>query len=560
MVAAHIVVCVAMLGAQEPAKPAETPKQDEPSLKRAVAFASISGTVVSASTGEPLAGAEIQAIEKEGKAFQAAKTDATGAFQVIGLVSGTYTVSCSLSGYVTAKFPQESWRVPPFYMMVAAAQQVAGVNFRLQKNASISGVISGEDGKPLGAISVQAFSRYYTHEGVQLEPRGNGRTDSQGRYRIAALESGNYFIQAMKVVGPEGYGGVFYPDAVNLAGAKLVNLKIGQEVDSINLKLKKTPGYPVTGKLLDLRTNLEVKEGYTVTIAPEHGTSGVLATVDKDGKFHFTSLVSGKYRLTATMTDLRTGLPSRITKDIEVGQAPITDLVVQIGAGATVRVVVHAKEGKEGKDGKDGQGAEPPRRLALALMRREEAGEPGRAVAPQRYSMADMNTYEFHNVLAGEYLLILGSTVRPDTRHFFIEEITQDDKDVLETGFTVPEGLTTVQLSAVVNIHGGIVSGVAMDSKKQPLLGRAVVIVSADRAKRRLRQETMLCWTDSAGKFGFNGIVPGEYLAVLWTGGDPGEAQDPAFFDEVERNAAPVHVPVDGDVTFGLRSASSPPS
>ena len=193
-----LLLCVAMLGAQtppppqQPAKPAETqqptaPQPGEPTLKRAPQFASISGIVLSAGTGEPLPGAEVQAMEKDGKDFQVAKADASGAYRILGLLSGTYVVSCSLSGYVTGKFPQESWRVPAFYLVLNAAQQASNIDFRLQQNASIAGVISGEDGKPLAGISVQAFSRYYTHGGTRLEPRGNGRTDSQGRYRIAAL-------------------------------------------------------------------------------------------------------------------------------------------------------------------------------------------------------------------------------------------------------------------------------------------------------------------------------------------------------------------------------------
>jgi len=532
-----------------PAKPAETQKpQDEPTLKRAPAFASISGTILSASTGEPLAGAEVQAMERSGKDFQVAKADANGAYQVLGLSAGTFVVSCSLSGYVSAKFPQESWRVPPFYMGLAEGQHVTNIDFRLQKNSSIAGVISGEDGKPLAGIQVQALSRYYTHEGAQLEPRGSGRTDSQGRYRIAALAAGTYFIQAARVVGPEGYAGVFFPGASELAGAKPVTLLIGKDLDGINLRLKKSPSYRVNGTLLDLRTNSQVKEGYTVTVAPELGTSGVLATIAKDGSFQFASLIPGKYRLTATMTDLKNGLPFKVIKNIEIGQAALTDLVLKIGAGATVRVVVGVKEG------------ELPRRLALALVRRENLEEPGRTVTPQRFSMEGANFYEFHNVSPGDYFLVLGSTARPDTRRFFLEEVTEGANAVQETGFVVPEGLGTVQLSAVVNLHGGIVDGMAMDSKKQPLLGRAIVMVAADRVKRRLRNYSMVCWTDNAGVFHFTGLVPGDYLAVLWTGGDPGEAQDPAYFDEVDRNAAPVHVPPDGDVTFGLRSRGDPPS
>jgi hypothetical protein len=261
--------------------------------------------------------------------------------------------------------------------------------------------------------------------------------------------------------------------------------------------------------------------------------------------FQFASLIPGKYRLTATMTDLKSGTPFKVTKNIEVAQAPLTDLVVKIAAGGTVRVVVSAKEG------------EAPPRLALALVRREEAEDPGRPFVPLRFSMEDTKTYEFHNVAPGEYVLLLGSSTRPDTRRFFLEAVTEGTKDVQEDGVVVPEGLGTVELSAVVNTHGGIVNGVAMDSKRHPVLGRAIVLVSADRGKRTLRHYSMVSWTDGGGAFHFTGLIPGEYLAVLWTGGDPGEAQNPAYFDEVEHNAAPVHVPPDGEVTFGLRSAGT---
>jgi hypothetical protein len=68
----------------------------------------------------------------------------------------------------------------------------------------------------------------------------------------------------------------------------------------------------------------------------------------------------------------------------------------------------------------------------------------------------------------------------------------------------------------------------------------------------------MVYWTDGSGAFHFNGVVPGDYLAVLWTGGDPGEAQNPALFDELERNGAPVHIPPDGEITIGLRTGGGP--
>jgi hypothetical protein len=542
---------------QGQAKPAEAPKLDEPLVVPGT-FASISGTVLSASTGDPVVGAEVQAMERNGKDFQIAKSDAKGMYRISGLLSGSYLLTSSQSGFITAEFGRESRRAVPFYLAVAAAQQISNIDFRLQKSSSISGVITGEDGRPVPGVSVQALSSFYTATGPHLEPRASGRSDGQGRYRIAALGPGDYYIQAMKIAGPQGYSGVFYPNTTDAAASRPLPLVIGQDMTGINLSLKRSPGHRVAGKLIDARTDTQVKESFTVSIVPDLGTSGVLATIAADGSFQFASLISGKYHLTASMSDVKGGLVFKASKDIEVGQTDLTNLVVKIGMGVTVRVAVSPKEGTL-----------MSRRLPLVLVRRDEEDDPVRSLQPWGYAIEGANYYEFRNVPAGQYRLALGATSNSLMRHFFVEDVTESSaanpsdaspaKSVQEEGFAVPEAPATVQLSAVVNLHGGMFTGLATDTEKHPLLGRAIVLIAADRALRSQRRYCQVSWTDSAGGFQFSGVVPGDYLVILWTGSDPGEAQNPKFFDELDHNGARVNIPPDGQVSLALKGGSSFP-
>ncbi|GEM_PF-6172643 len=564
-VALGAVVLLAQTIQQTPPKPPppESNKQqsdDEPKLRRAPAFASISGVITSASTGSPVPGAEISALEKDGKDFRTAKSDANGQFKIEGLVPGSYVVSCALSGYVTTKFPQQSspgqsWRVPPFYLVLAPSQQTSAIDFRMEQNASISGVVSTQDGRGIAGVSVQAFSQYYTHEGARLAARGAGRTDGQGRYRISALAPGTYFVHAEKIVGPEGFAPSFYPAAAEASAAKSIQLHIGQDLTGIDLKLTKTPGYRVAGKLRDLRNDTDVTAGFTVTAAPELGSSGVRATIAKDGTFQFDSLIPGKYRLTVSMTDLLTGALFKASQSIEVKPEAkpedLSNIVVPIGVGHTVRVTVKTTEGLL------------PARLPLMLVNREDAEEPGRAVAPLRAAMLDLDTYQFYNVPAGDYLLLLGASTLPDTRSFYFQSVTLDEKDAWEPGFIVPAGIGKMELTATVNRHGGILNGIAKDGADLPLQGRPIVVVSADREQRRRRNGAMVAWTDSFGVFHLFGLTPGPYFAVLWTGGDPVEALNPTYWDEMERNAARITISTDTQTSITLksgRSSNSPPS
>src|SRR5688572_2048386 len=60
--------------------------------------ARLSGTVVAAGTGEPLAGADVRILENDARTF----TAPDGHFEFDGLVPGSHTVVASRSGYVTA--------------------------------------------------------------------------------------------------------------------------------------------------------------------------------------------------------------------------------------------------------------------------------------------------------------------------------------------------------------------------------------------------------------------------------------------------------------------------
>lgn len=82
----------------------------------------ISGQVVDAKTGRPIAGALIVAQGQQGRGF--ARTDGHGFYRILGLEPGRYEVSAAKPGYQPATYPEP--------VVVNPGEMTRGIDFRLQ--------------------------------------------------------------------------------------------------------------------------------------------------------------------------------------------------------------------------------------------------------------------------------------------------------------------------------------------------------------------------------------------------------------------------------------------
>jgi protocatechuate 3,4-dioxygenase beta subunit len=198
----------------------------------------ISGTVVKATTGEPIArvqvsitpvrsapnltggdplaaggtrggnggtagagggGADITpaAAAQQLLVIPTAMTDEQGNFVVKDVPAGSYRVNAVRNGYSRQEFGQKTVGRPGTVLNVKAGQEVKDVAFRLTPAATIVGRVLDINGDPLPGVSVQAMRTTFDATGKRsLKAVGAAKTNDLGEYRLYWMDPGRYFVNA----------------------------------------------------------------------------------------------------------------------------------------------------------------------------------------------------------------------------------------------------------------------------------------------------------------------------------------------------------------------------
>ena len=204
-----------------------TPQVTLPPRGRA---AGIRGSVLSAAR-KPIAGASVRVVGSG--VDQVVRTDKAGAFSLIGLTAGRYTLEATANGYMSWNYGQQGPRQPGRPIAVATDQIVENVEIVLPAGRVVSGVIVDEHGEPVHGAQVQALQLDYiagrmTAVQVALERP----TDDRGRYRIWGLQPGSYLVAASlhglipSAKGqPTEYATLYFPGTPTVASALPIDVR-----------------------------------------------------------------------------------------------------------------------------------------------------------------------------------------------------------------------------------------------------------------------------------------------------------------------------------------------
>jgi len=203
----------------------------------------------------------------------------------------------------------------------------------LQATAARPGVVTGQlqtrEGRPAAAIRISALpapppnirpsdgQNYY----ATVAPASTALTDAQGRYRLANLAPGRYFI----IASVFGYP-TFYPATTSADGATVVSVGADGPIDGINFTVLLPPGGTVSG-----RVNTPPASSQEKAILSGVALGELLETpVGADGSYNFGHLPKGSYLVSLFPTP--PGMPSRVVQVAE------TDVRVDL-VRPTVRTV-----------------------------------------------------------------------------------------------------------------------------------------------------------------------------------------------------------------------------
>jgi hypothetical protein len=221
---------------------------------------SIEGLVTNSVTGGPVKKAAISA-RNTTKPFQYSVTaDSSGHFRFDNVEPGSYVLIATCSGFA---FPNGVRQQPS---IVAEDGHVRDVELKLDPFGRISGKVVDEDGDPVEGAVIHAMLLFYDAQGRRFNPSGASQTNDLGEYQIEGAAPGRYYI----VVTPpanlgqlpphtrssrldEVFPTTYYPNAPDIAGATALQVRVGTDLASIDVRLHKTRGYSIRGRVAGIQ-------------------------------------------------------------------------------------------------------------------------------------------------------------------------------------------------------------------------------------------------------------------------------------------------------------------
>lgn len=533
---------------QQRAMPPPSPPQD---------LCTFEGQAMDASSGEPLRKVNIS---MNGMHSYGGTTDATGKFSITGIEPGSYRVNASRTGYLSTQYNARRPDGPGTSLDLARAQKVSGAVFHLMPHGVITGKMVDEDEDPLQNVQIQLMRLVYVRGHKQLQQYNGNQTNDLGEYRIFGVQPGKYYLCAtyrggrfnvvmmaggMNVTNTgstqpqEDYVPTFYPGVTDIAAAMPIDMKPGQQLQGINLKLTKIHTVSVKGTVVNNTVAAQPEpaaggrggvriNNVNLTLEPRNSLNpNGLAQgtgLRPDGAFEFPSVAPGSYNLIATSN--AGNIRHATMMPIEVGNTNLEGVSVSINPGVAVSGHIRI----------DGDTTDPIPSFMIRLAPWSPGGnfiavpQPAKIDASNNFSFDDVNPEHFE------------VNVTPLTGTFYIKSIRAGNADVLNGGLDLTSG-SGATVDVVIGVNAPQITGTVQDpATQQPAMAATVVLIPQEKE----RQETAIYYrtasTDQSGNFTFSRVNPGEYRVYSWDQIENGEWFDPDFIKPVESKGAAVSV------------------
>lgn len=379
-------------------------------------------------------------------------------------------------------------------------QHVRDVVIKLPPLGIIAGKVVDEAGKPLQNARITVYTyvdgewRRTTQTG---QPTQFGYTNDLGEYR-AALRPGPYIVSAAypfatgqlepDLTPGMGHPTIYYPNAPGPDTAQSL-LVVGGETVKADFTLKKAPAYRLSGYMTGPKGRIFGNACVGIVpkgMAPSNLLMmGSISTGTQDGSFAIVDLPPGSY----TLTGCGGNPPVYGTQDVDVS-GNIDGLKLQVAPGQPLRATLKVE------DGASVSGA----RFFLL----NPAG--GRSEP-----LTGANSVLFDNVPQG--LRHIPAIERLPAGSY-VKSVRYGGRDVPADGFVPAEGQSLeVTISSLDAVQ---LTGTVTEAAGRPVRYPLVTLMPSDGGPAASARSVM---GDADGKFAFQGLRPGAYLAAAWEEG-----------------------------------------
>jgi Carboxypeptidase regulatory-like domain len=466
-------------------------------------------------------------------------TDAFGQFRIEGIVPGEYSVIITHLGFVLADPAAQ-----PQSVTIAPEQNTTGLLYKMQATGVITGKITEADGDPLQGVSISVTPVGRKGNAVSSEegePAGD-TTNDLGEYRIANLRAGQYIVQAQlhgmspppdpadkgKQRDHGAYALTYYPGTTEEGSASVLRIAPGATAIA-NFNMLVSRSFRVSGTVI-VQGNSQNMQIYLVSSSGQTEAQ----QLQDGGRFDFLNLMPGTY--VAQIVDMSSATGAQapqahtqiVGAPIVVANSDVTGLRLQPESGGSVRGKLSTEDGATLDWTK----------LDVNIVRVAQEGEP-----PQMGAIGALGgdapvqqdgSFELKDVAGASYQLAL--TSQADIfRDYYVKSVTQDGREVVDTGFTV-SGDTT--LNIVISSRAASVDGTVTDANGQPAVAATVVSVpTGGLLKRPDAYQTEK--TDAVGHFLIRGLNPGAYILIALEGVQE-DVRNPEFLQKYGERGATV--------------------
>jgi hypothetical protein len=237
--------------------------QDVSATTQAATGYAVRGTIVSATSGQPVARALVSLNEDN-----AMLTGSEGEFSFDNVPAGEYMVSVQKPGYsgfggmmagmgaMVARYSMGGRRQQTAApRRITVGPDMPALTFAITPLAMIAGHVTLSTADPADGIQVQVYGRQSQNGRTRWSLAGQARTRSDGSFRIPDLSPGTYIVttQASLDRPPSasndrapvwGYPALYYPGVTEISGAGMLTLAPGQQAEA-DLILTRQQFFPV---------------------------------------------------------------------------------------------------------------------------------------------------------------------------------------------------------------------------------------------------------------------------------------------------------------------------
>jgi hypothetical protein len=463
-------------------------------------------------SGKPIESVEVVAGASE---RLTTKTDASGKYELGGSKAGTYVVFVKKAGYAFSEL-QRVTILPGMHLKL---------DFQLETAAAISGRVVAEDGQPVVSARVQVWAKEFLGGSPTFMCKGEATTDDAGRYKLADLTSGAYYVGVtVKQLKPREYspakvrnkaprlsfGPLFYPGVESLSEATPIRLRNSEQRANVDLIARKVETFCVVAEPSFLESPSNSQDVWVLLTEETRSWQYILGNGhgNLDKRFEVCGLVPGiRYTLRVHSWGKKDRLGGFVEREIEgdrkdaaIGYLNIGQLLLQKGQIVRGKATIVDRPAHQ----------QFPSGVSVLLY----TPNPSYVNETRDVEVQSSGEFVLPNIFAYEHeFKVFGLPAG-----YYVERATSDRDDLLREQWKPGSG----ELQVVIRADGGSVEGQVLDENAQPAGEAQVILVPRDAPHQITSQQA-----DQNGHFQFLSVVPGSCNLIALVGVPDGEAQNP---------------------------------